>query len=856
VALVAAVACFGALETSMALASGRGSDAPGVDAYGNVGPAAAIPTGYWVDVDESGTTMSAALGGSGYLAATGTGNTNYGWAQECTQTSNGGPFSSGHYPPQTCAELGRPYSSEGSPELPSGFWFTGNEHCVSAGRRFSGSVFTWHVQLPQSGPWHVEAHIPSWTMYGQGNHYIVSSDEGRSESVLSQEAFHGQWVTLAGGTHNFTAGQDYTVELTQADTENGFCKYQMADQMKWVYDGSPTPPPGNTKTPVNTTPPIILGLAQQGQILTPIQGTWTNEPTSYTYQWERCDTSGANCSPISGATSQTYTLVEGDVGHTIVFDETALNAGGASAPVSSTATALVAAPQQLAQPPSSPPSSPQPQCPVAQTAAVGSSIGQRALAVATQTKDVKSPTGQGALAKALMARRIGGTASFTPARAVARTVAKRARRFSIAITLTKSLARFFEPGAECPQTLKGSGYVNFRQRAARWTVALPGVFHGSLNVIAIHNRTYVTAPQFTRGKTHKAIWVELRSTTDYRTFDKLPLLRDIVVLTNPLRSLDVLGSVKTSASRRAHRAAYFQSTEPWALTSDSPSINASCGQHAQSVANGDSIDAKHLTDRFSLNTKVDETTIQSWAESKITAEADSSGVCEETISVENAKADGFDVVFDFTSSSPTDPSVKAPQSTATAEWKVIYHVKQSPCLDGTWDTTFTEPNIFPGSTFTVTATALIGGNGIEWSRGFSTTWSEPWPTFSPLPPYEPIDEINTVTSIEKYDNTKGILVGQEALGFGNFSTEVVGPQLDSTVGTVSGATSELQTLARPMTLMLNCSAGTLLVEQDRTLTIGPPLSQTLHKTSPTPPPQITVEQNWRSEISAPVRSGS
>jgi hypothetical protein len=104
---------------------------------------------------------------------------NYGFDEECApDEASGGPFSIGFYPPLVCShdprhELGRPFASP-----PNGFWFTGNEHCVSAGRPFSGSVFTWHVQLPQSGPWHVEVHIPSWTMYGQGNHYIVSSDEG------------------------------------------------------------------------------------------------------------------------------------------------------------------------------------------------------------------------------------------------------------------------------------------------------------------------------------------------------------------------------------------------------------------------------------------------------------------------------------------------------------------------------------------------------------------------------------------------------------------------------------------------------------------------------------------------------
>jgi hypothetical protein len=196
-----------------------------------------LPIGYWVDVDESGTTTSGSRGGSGSLTATGTGDVNYGYAEECTQTTNGGPFSEGYYPPLVCNhdkrhELGRPFNSP-----PNGFWFTGNEHCVNAGRPFSGADFTWHVQLPQTGSWHVEAYIPSWTSYGWGNQYILTSADGKFEKYpLIQQGYHGQWVNLFG-SHQFTAGQDYTVELTLADGSDSYCHYQMADQMKWVYDG-------------------------------------------------------------------------------------------------------------------------------------------------------------------------------------------------------------------------------------------------------------------------------------------------------------------------------------------------------------------------------------------------------------------------------------------------------------------------------------------------------------------------------------------------------------------------------------------------------------------------------------------
>ena len=93
--------------------------------------------------------------------------------------------------------------------------------------------------------------------------------------------------------------------------------------------------------PTGITAPTISGTAQQGQTLTEVHGTWANEPTSYAYRWLQCDSSGSNCTTISGATSQTYVPVAGDLGHTIRVEETAKNAAGASAPATSTATAQV-----------------------------------------------------------------------------------------------------------------------------------------------------------------------------------------------------------------------------------------------------------------------------------------------------------------------------------------------------------------------------------------------------------------------------------------------------------------------------------------------------------------------------------
>ena len=93
--------------------------------------------------------------------------------------------------------------------------------------------------------------------------------------------------------------------------------------------------------PVNTAPPTVLGADRDGSTLTESNGTWTNSPTSYSYQWRDCDSSGANCVDISGARSQTYVLTSSGVGRTIRVQEWATNSTGTGGPAASLATSVV-----------------------------------------------------------------------------------------------------------------------------------------------------------------------------------------------------------------------------------------------------------------------------------------------------------------------------------------------------------------------------------------------------------------------------------------------------------------------------------------------------------------------------------
>lgn len=89
-----------------------------------------------------------------------------------------------------------------------------------------------------------------------------------------------------------------------------------------------------TAPPSNTSAPTISGTPQDGALLTADPGRWTGSPTSYRYQWERCDSAGGACADITGANGKQYTVSKSDVGHRVRVAVTATNAGGEGSAVS------------------------------------------------------------------------------------------------------------------------------------------------------------------------------------------------------------------------------------------------------------------------------------------------------------------------------------------------------------------------------------------------------------------------------------------------------------------------------------------------------------------------------------------
>jgi YD repeat-containing protein len=90
----------------------------------------------------------------------------------------------------------------------------------------------------------------------------------------------------------------------------------------------------NGGTVQNTERPTLSGEPAVGVTMGVSNGKWSNTPIAYSYQWEDCDATETDCTPIPGATNSTYRVTEGDMTHALVAVVTATNGGGSASATS------------------------------------------------------------------------------------------------------------------------------------------------------------------------------------------------------------------------------------------------------------------------------------------------------------------------------------------------------------------------------------------------------------------------------------------------------------------------------------------------------------------------------------------
>ncbi len=149
-----------------------------------------------------------------------------------------------------------------------------------------------------------------------------------------------QWERCNAAGHNCQAipgATRPTYQLTNVDEGSTVTIAVSATNTSGTTTALAVPSPVVTALPPASTgrPALSTNGVQQSAPVTVTNGSWqATGPSTYTTVWERCNSAGAACAAIGGATAASYTPTAADVGHTLVVVVTATNVDGAVAATS------------------------------------------------------------------------------------------------------------------------------------------------------------------------------------------------------------------------------------------------------------------------------------------------------------------------------------------------------------------------------------------------------------------------------------------------------------------------------------------------------------------------------------------
>lgn len=159
-------------------------------------------------------------------------------------------------------------------------------------------------------------------------------------------------ATASSACSAITGSTSTTYLVTEADLG----KHIAASVKAKNRDGSTTKVSAGTSAvvaqylpPTNTTAPAVSGNKTVSQTLTVSNGSWSESPAEYAYQWFRCTATktAANalptgCSELDGETESTYTLVTADASRFILASVAATNSTGTVTKWSASTTVIAA----------------------------------------------------------------------------------------------------------------------------------------------------------------------------------------------------------------------------------------------------------------------------------------------------------------------------------------------------------------------------------------------------------------------------------------------------------------------------------------------------------------------------------
>jgi lysozyme len=227
----------------------------------------------------------------------------------------------------------------------------GIAHCVDGDRVNGTSAAPFVIPaLPRSAP--ISATPPAIVGTAQAGIQLAGVPGGWSGG--KPVAFTYQWSTCDAAGAGCVALPGATLETykpTTSDVGHALALTVTATTATGTATASSPPTlavraggaPGTTP-PAVISPPTVTGTPQVGQTLTGAVGTWSGSPTSFAYEWRRCDAAGAGCTTIVGQTTSSYTLTPDDIGATLSLIVTATGKGGSQATVAPTTPAILPAP--------------------------------------------------------------------------------------------------------------------------------------------------------------------------------------------------------------------------------------------------------------------------------------------------------------------------------------------------------------------------------------------------------------------------------------------------------------------------------------------------------------------------------
>ena len=145
----------------------------------------------------------------------------------------------------------------------------------------------------------------------------LTARRGTWDNAPTTFAFRWLRCTQLGNSCVLLAADGETYRLGRPDVGNTLrvrVRASNADGSATVRSEQSDVVVANAPPLTNTSRPTITGDARVGQELSANEGTWSGNPTSFAFQWQRCDIDTLLCVDVAGATGRTYGVRAGDIG--------------------------------------------------------------------------------------------------------------------------------------------------------------------------------------------------------------------------------------------------------------------------------------------------------------------------------------------------------------------------------------------------------------------------------------------------------------------------------------------------------------------------------------------------------------